>query len=347
MLRLQFSPTLTDIKSIVTHLQSPSNETETWPLLAQHLNSITGRVFDANEWKQILSHLVKRLSARQQLVHRKVISFEWARLCDAERQLIALLTEDSDVPNEFPESVISWDVRESEVLSQMRTHCRICLASNSSQMIDIFDEKRKDDVTLFEKIRICQCFTKNPEIGDAYPQKICLSCSILVENAYQLKMLCTSTEDKFKEISMEISPANLIQKIDENDLVNTSIESNSMEQCNNEVNMLIDFDHVIMQPDNILVVEEVIDSQPVQQTQPIEQFICDMCQSTFQSKFSTSRHMELIHAPKAQETATFECPTCPKTFTKHRLLLSHIKTHNTARPYMCNVSSPFCSRSFS
>lgn len=332
----QFTPTLAQMKCIVEYLQTPNIETDIWSVLTLQLNTVSGRVYDTNEWKQILSHLIKRLSARQQLFHRKVISSHWVRLSEMEHQLLALLTEDADVASEFPETIVSWDIRETEMLCQIRTHCRICLASNSSQMFDIFDESGTVAVTLLEKIRMCQCFTKDPQVDDAFPQKICLSCSILVENAYQLKKLCSSTEQKFKEIPVEMNLIdNVDQKINENCVLDTSMGLNSLDQCNNDLNIMIDFDQE-MEP--VLTVEIMEGTQPIQLKQDTEQFICDMCQSTFGSKSSIRRHMDLVHVPKMEIVGAFKCTICPKTFLKPKLLLSHIKTHDTARPYMCDVS---------
>lgn len=37
-------------------------------------------------------------------------------------------------------------------------------------------------------------------MDDGFPQYICMSCSVLLESAYQLKLLCAKTEEKLNEM---------------------------------------------------------------------------------------------------------------------------------------------------
>lgn len=329
---LQFQPTVREMECVIGYLQSSIDETNAWPILTQQLNKSSEQIYDANQWKLIVSHLLKRLTSRQQLIQRKLISPDWIRLSDVEHKLLTYLTDEPDMP---------FNVRVSHALNQFQTHCRICLASNSSQMIDIFKEKQSDEITLLEKIRICRCFTTEPHINDGFPQKICLSCSILIENAYQLKMLCISTEQKFTEI---ISTSNNQKSID-NDLdpgehfvkqpnalnlenFGPSIieyhlhQTNGVTKSNESQNLVYSEENANL---NLFDISN-------------KRLICDYCQREFTSKQAISRHMATSHCPNAKNNTLFKCAECSKTFTKLKPILSHVKTHNKARPYSCNVS---------
>lgn len=76
------------------------------------------------------------------------------------------------------------------------SHCRICLASSSSSMTYLFGRKIGNNITTLEKLNFCACMSSFPIKGDGYPEFICTSCSVLLESAYQLKMLCAKTESK-------------------------------------------------------------------------------------------------------------------------------------------------------
>lgn len=69
-------------------------------------------------------------------------------------------------------------------------------------MLYIFKEQAHgqsaEDVALLEKLNFCCCFAKEAHADDRLPKYICMSCSILVENAYQLKALCAKTEEKYQ-----------------------------------------------------------------------------------------------------------------------------------------------------
>lgn len=84
------------------------------------------------------------------------------------------------------------------------------MATSSSEMIFLFEEQKTSDnsigrITLLDKLNYCSCFVLNATLSDqilhpTLPQFICLSCSLLVENAYQLKVLCAKTEMKLKQL---------------------------------------------------------------------------------------------------------------------------------------------------
>lgn len=69
-------------------------------------------------------------------------------------------------------------------------------------MLYLYEEKRQpchEEVSLLEKLNYCSCFATAATANDQLPKYICMSCSLLVENAYQLKVLCGKTEEKFHD----------------------------------------------------------------------------------------------------------------------------------------------------
>lgn len=72
-------------------------------------------------------------------------------------------------------------------------------------MLSLFKEsmnksKNSEEKSLLEKLNYCSCFTSKAQDDDHLPKYICMSCSILVENAYQLKVLCAKTEERYSEM---------------------------------------------------------------------------------------------------------------------------------------------------
>lgn len=84
------------------------------------------------------------------------------------------------------------------------THCRICLASSSSSMTYLFGRKVGNAITVLDKLHYCECMTSCPAKDDGYPEYICTSCSVLLESAYQLKILCSKTESKLLGVSVDV-----------------------------------------------------------------------------------------------------------------------------------------------
>lgn len=78
-------------------------------------------------------------------------------------------------------------------------------------MLYLFEEKGhscRDEISLLEKLNYCSCFASAATVDDQLPQYICLSCSILVANAYQLKVLCGKTQEQFQAFYKEIGKHN-------------------------------------------------------------------------------------------------------------------------------------------
>lgn len=101
-------------------------------------------------------------------------------------------------------------------------------------MLYLFEEKKQPchvEVSLLDKLNYCSCFTAIASADDQLPQYICMSCSILVENAYQLKIICEKTEEKFQEFIRDQQNDQLDLVMDSDDL-NESIQPKQGEKRN-------------------------------------------------------------------------------------------------------------------
>lgn len=105
----------------------------------------------------------------------------------------------------FDQSVQQYSQNESlqepkNQLENLTSHCRICLASTSSKMTNLFSHQHQvsndENLTILEKLNYCSCMPTKPRANDGLPQFICMSCSVLLESAYQFKVLCSKTEEK-------------------------------------------------------------------------------------------------------------------------------------------------------
>lgn len=89
----------------------------------------------------------------------------------------------------------------STELENLLSHCRICLASTSSKMTYLFGaDDKTHTISVLEKLNYCSCMSTAPHVDDDLPQYICMSCSVLLESAYQLKVLCSQTEEKLMSL---------------------------------------------------------------------------------------------------------------------------------------------------
>lgn len=72
----------------------------------------------------------------------------------------------------------------------------------------------KNEVSLLEKLNYCSCLSVEAHENDGLPQYVCMSCSVLLESSYQLKLLCSKTEQKFQDLLFDA----VTDIIDEGDL---------------------------------------------------------------------------------------------------------------------------------
>lgn len=71
-------------------------------------------------------------------------------------------------------------------------------------MTYLFSERQTsndENLSILDKLNYCSCMLTKPRIDDGLPQFICMSCSVLLESAYQLKVLCLKTEESLLSLA--------------------------------------------------------------------------------------------------------------------------------------------------
>lgn len=213
-------------------------------------------------------------------------------------------------------------------------------------MLYLFEEKSQpchDNVLLIDKLNYCACFTTNASAEDQLPQYICMSCSILVENAYQLKVLCGKTEEKFQEFFQKIELQNDELEL-ETEVGDLSVNIQS-EEVDHE-NILSDAKNVdqesgcrqerdIMETDDASEEIQIVNIR----AKSSREYRCDICTAVFSSKRSVCVHMNQNHKKDVVKTKSYKCTECEKCFRVKCSLTIHMRTHTGERPYNCEVNN--------
>lgn len=185
-----------------------------------------------------------------------------------------------------------------------------------------------EDITLLEKLNYCSCFTTEANVEDGLPHYICMSCSILIENAYQLKVLCAKTEAKFHELQQlsvvqddfeTEQPSKIsnlqIDRIDDSDLneLHEHEEKNRSNKNSKSVKTELGED---------------IDLIEIEDINSCEQFL---------SKKVKPKTREAQSKNGDNSKAAYQCEQCCKWFRVKTSLAIHMRSHTNERPYSCEV----------
>lgn len=208
-------------------------------------------------------------------------------------------------------------------------------------MIHLFDERPTDhqyigESTLLEKLNYCSCFTKEASADDGLPQFICMSCSILIENAYQLKNLCAKTEAKLHELQ-QLSVAQSVFETEQlqSNTPNVQIDQDVSyfnELNEHSANVNSDAKHVNSNNQTLVNTElqEDVDLIEVDDTSAREQFP--------PKDVKLQSNIEAQSNRNGSAKSAYQCERCCKWFRIKTSLAIHMRSHTNERPYTCEVS---------
>lgn len=221
-------------------------------------------------------------------------------------------------------------------IKSLLTHCRICLASSSTKMIYLYDERPIDhqsieDATLLEKLNYCSCFSTKAKADDGLPQYICMSCSILIENAYQLKVLCAKTEEKL----FELRQLSVVQSENENlgteqqPKVST-IQIDQIDDTN--FNELSKHGHNSRSKEN-----EHKNAKTINAEVEVDIDLMEMENTNGRKQSLSKKAKPKTRKADGNTKAAYQCEQCCKWFYVKTTLAIHMRSHTNERPYACEV----------
>lgn len=201
------------------------------------------------------------------------------------------------------------------------------------------DHQYTEETTLLEKLNYCSCFMSEANADDGLPQYICMSCSILIENAYQLKILCAKTEAKLHEhqqlsavqenLKSEQLKQNIpIEQIDPTEQIDANYFNEVIEHTTHgnkdekHVNTNLTLINTELQEDIDLIEIDDTNARDQNSTKEVEPHAKIKAKSSVVNRRTKS---------------AYQCEKCCKWFGVKTSLVIHMRSHTNERPYDCEV----------
>lgn len=314
-------------------------------------------------WKRAFGRIEKRLKAKKELrehiasnyPHLKFPNANLHILSNAEYQLLnALESQHARTINNSNTNATK------SVFEDLTSHCRICLASTSSKMSHLFESHAtngSDTISFLDKLNYCSCLSLTAQIDDGLPQYICMSCSVLLESAYQLKMLCSKTEIKLQQLLDQIESKSDNKKTSQ--LTEILVDEHDDEEYQMTEEYLIDVDEPRNLEETNTKVVRIVEIRKLDSIDDVIDTSCDenKCQGrssntdvdvdvkklTVAEMASNKRRSARIKSEMMESAEKYECKSCGTVHKNMSALTAHMKVSCARRKlHKCN----YCDKTF-
>lgn len=183
-------PTENQLKCVLRCFKTNLEQNNLWSRIAARLNILGNTRYSISVWQRSFEQFTRQLVAKKNLSYYLRNKYG--------KSPLSLTKIEQSFLNESADRIAPCN-------DNLYSSCRICLASDSSEMLYIFDHRINNaEASLLYKLSVSGCFDVvdvEPQLDDNLPQFICKNCSLLVESAYQLRLLCLKNEGKLREIT--------------------------------------------------------------------------------------------------------------------------------------------------